>query len=53
MKITFIIDIPKLKTTKDGQDFGKHLCEHLVDTFNEDNSIKSLAYSVPKQRKDS
>ncbi len=53
MKITFTIDVPKLKTTKDGQDFGKNLCEHLVDTFNDDDSIKSLSYSVPKQGRDS
>jgi hypothetical protein len=50
MKITLILDIPKIKSVKTGQDYATCLAEHLVDTFNDDNSIKSILTSVPKER---
>ena len=51
MKITLVVDVPKLKTMKDGVDFATNLAEHIVETFNDDDSIKSMSYSVPTTRK--
>jgi hypothetical protein len=47
MKITLILNVPKLKTTHDGQAFASSLAEHIVDTFNDDCSIESVKTSVP------
>ena len=52
MKVQLVLDIPKLKTTKEAQDFASNLCEHVVETFNDDNSIRAMQYTVPKIRKD-
>jgi|CXWL01.1.fsa_nt_gi hypothetical protein len=50
MKITLILDVPKIKTVKGGQEFATILAEHIVETFNDDTSIKSVLTSVPKER---
>ncbi len=50
MKITLIVDIPKIKSVKTAQDYATCLAEHLIETFNDDNSIKSVLTSVPKER---
>jgi hypothetical protein len=50
MKITLVLDIPKIKSVKTAQDYATCLAEHLIDTFNDDNSIKSVLTSVPKER---
>lgn len=51
MKITLVVDVPKLRTTQEGQDFASALADHIVETFNDDTSIKSVVTSVPKQQK--
>jgi len=53
MKITLVVDVPKLKTMKDGVDFATNLAEHIVETFNDDYSIRSVVTSVPPQRRPS
>lgn len=50
MKITLVLDVPKLKTVQAGQDFAASLAEHIVDTFNDDCSIRSILSSVPKEK---
>lgn len=49
MKVQLVLDIPKLKTTKEAQDWCASLAEHLVDAFNDDDSIKAITYTVPKK----
>lgn len=46
MKILLLVDIPKLTSKLDGVRFAASLAEHIVDTFNDDNSIKSVMTSV-------
>lgn len=53
MFITLKINVPKIKTTQDGVDWAYALAEHLTETYNDDESIESITYSVPKQRKES
>lgn len=49
MKVQLVLDIPKLKTTKEAQDWCASLAEHLVDAYNDDDSIKAITYTVPKK----
>lgn len=51
MKIYLAIDIPTIKTKEDGLAWGQSLAEHIVDTFNDDNSIKTVSYQVRLPRK--
>ena len=51
MKITLILDIPKIKSLKTAQEYATCLAEHLVDTFNDDCSIKSVMTALPKESK--
>lgn len=51
MYVVLKIHVPKLKTTKDGQDFCYALAEHITETFNDDQSIESISYTVPKTEK--
>lgn len=51
MKIYLAIDVPKIKTKEEGLDFGQSLAEHIVDTFNDDNSIKTVSYQLRLPRK--
>lgn len=52
MFITLKINVPKIKTTQEGVDWAYALTEHLTDTYNDDESIESITYSVPKTGKD-
>lgn len=49
MKVQLILDIPKLKTTKEAMAFCASMAEHLVETYNDDSSIKEITYTVPKK----
>lgn len=51
MKITLVLNVPKLKTQQQGTDFATSLAEHIVDTFNDDYSIESVMTAVPKAQK--
>ena len=53
MKITLVIDVPKIRTTKEGTDFAASLAEHIVETYSDDCSIKSIASFVPNERRPS
>jgi hypothetical protein len=50
MKVQLILNVPKLKTTKEAQDFVLNLAEHVLDTFNDDNSIKEFWTRVPNRK---
>lgn len=52
MKITIILEVPRLKKTDDAQDYALNLVEHIAETFNDDNSIKCFWTHVPKIIKD-
>lgn len=52
MLITLKINVPKIKTTQEGVDWAYALTEHLTDTYNNDESIESITYSVPKTGKE-
>ncbi len=52
MYLTIKINVPKIKTTKEGQDWCYALSDHILDTFNDDTSIESISYIVPKTGKD-
>lgn len=49
MKVQIVLDVPKLKTTKDAQEFATELANHILDTFNDDQSITAFWTSVPKK----
>lgn len=48
MKVQIILNVPKLKTKKDAQEFLSDLCQHLADTYNDDCSIKEFFTQLPK-----
>lgn len=51
MRVSFIVNVPKLKTTQEGQTYCSQLAEQIVDSsVNDDLSIESIQYSVPKQK---
>ncbi len=51
MIVVFTIDIPRVDTTKDAQDFCKSLAEEMVQSAtNMENDIKTIQYTVPKTR---
>lgn len=52
MYLTIKINVPKIKTTKEGQDWCCALSDHILDTFNDDVSIESISYAVPKDRQE-
>lgn len=49
MRVQLVLDIPKLKTTKEAQAFCTSLAEFLVEAYNDDDSIKAITYTVPKK----
>lgn len=50
MKVQLVLDIPKLKTTKEAQDFCAALAEYIVQCpWNRDESIHAITYTVPKK----
>ncbi|MDH5667847.1 MAG: hypothetical protein OEY86_07550 [Nitrospira sp.] len=51
MKITLVLDVPKLRTKRAASDFSTALAEHIVETFNDDTSIKSLKTSFVSPEK--
>lgn len=51
MYVMLTIHVPKLKTTKEGQDWCYALAEHITATYNTDQSIESISYTVPKTEK--
>lgn len=50
MIITLKINVPSIKTTQAGVDWAYALTEHLTKTYNDDESIESITYSVPKRK---
>lgn len=54
MKITLTIDVPKLATTKDAQEYGRRLAEWVVECpINEDASIQGITSTVHNIKKGS
>lgn len=51
MKITVVLDVPKLKSRRDSEEFAASLADHIVETFNDDTSIKSIKTSYIINRK--
>lgn len=49
MKVSITLNVPKLKTQEDGQDFAYSLCQHIAETFNDDCSIKEFITRVPRK----
>lgn len=49
MKVSLTLNVPKLKTQKEAQDFVSSLCQHIADTFNDDCSITEFYTRIPRK----
>lgn len=46
MKIQLTVTVPSITDKDEAEDFGDSLAEHVLDTFNDDDSINSLIINV-------
>lgn len=51
MYVQLTIQVHGLKTQKEGVDFCYNLAEHITKTYNDDDSIESISYTVPAKGK--
>ena len=51
MIVYFRVEIPRLRTTQEGQEFCRLLADAMVESSaNDGQDIKVIQYSVPKER---
>ena len=48
--VQITVKVNKLKTLKEAEEFGQSLAEHVMETFNDDDSIKACFYKTISNR---
>lgn len=49
MKVSITLNVPKLKTQEEAQQFVSALCRHIAETFNDDCSIQEFITRIPRK----
>ena len=50
MIITINLDVPSMRSKQDAEDFACQVSEHIMDTFNDDRSIKGAYYKTETKK---